>query len=51
MAKSRISKPKSTSVTVDMSINGDGGFMYTANELATAVRHRIPLVAVVFADV
>jgi acetolactate synthase I/II/III large subunit len=24
--------------------------MYTANELATAMRHRIPLVAVVFAD-
>ncbi|RAI45468.1 thiamine pyrophosphate-dependent enzyme [Rhodoplanes roseus] len=33
-----------------LSINGDGGFMYTANEIATAVRHRIPLVAVVFAD-
>ena len=33
-----------------LSINGDGGFMYTSNELATAVRHRIPLVAVVFAD-
>jgi len=33
-----------------ISVNGDGGFMYTANELATAVRHRIPLVAVVFAD-
>jgi acetolactate synthase-1/2/3 large subunit len=33
-----------------LSINGDGGFMFTANELATAVRHRIPLVAVVFAD-
>ena len=33
-----------------LSINGDGGFLYTANELATAVRHRIPLVAVVFAD-
>jgi acetolactate synthase-1/2/3 large subunit len=33
-----------------VSINGDGGFMYTANELATAVRHNIPLVAVVFAD-
>jgi acetolactate synthase-1/2/3 large subunit len=33
-----------------LSINGDGGFMYTANELATAVRHRIPLVAIVFAD-
>jgi acetolactate synthase-1/2/3 large subunit len=33
-----------------LSISGDGGFMYTANELATAIRHRIPLVAVVFAD-
>jgi acetolactate synthase-1/2/3 large subunit len=29
---------------------GDGGFMFTANELATAIRHRIPLTAVVFAD-
>ncbi len=33
-----------------LSINGDGGFMYTANEMATAVRHTIPLVAIVFAD-
>ncbi|MDP2409450.1 MAG: thiamine pyrophosphate-binding protein [Pseudolabrys sp.] len=33
-----------------LSINGDGGFMYTANEFATAMRHNIPLVAVVFAD-
>jgi acetolactate synthase-1/2/3 large subunit len=33
-----------------VSINGDGGFMFTANELATAMRHRIPLVAVVFND-
>ncbi len=33
-----------------VSINGDGGFLYTANELATAVLHRIPLVAIVFAD-
>jgi acetolactate synthase-1/2/3 large subunit len=33
-----------------LSINGDGGFMYTANEMATAVRHKIPLVAIVFAD-
>ncbi|HRF09888.1 MAG TPA: thiamine pyrophosphate-binding protein, partial [Xanthobacteraceae bacterium] len=31
-----------------VSINGDGGFLYTANELATAIRHRIPLVAIVF---
>ena len=33
-----------------LSINGDGGFLYTGNELATAMRHSIPLVAVVFAD-
>ncbi len=33
-----------------VSINGDGGFMYTANELATAMRHKIPLTAIVFAD-
>jgi acetolactate synthase-1/2/3 large subunit len=33
-----------------VSINGDGGFMYTASELATAIRHKIPLVAIVFAD-
>jgi acetolactate synthase-1/2/3 large subunit len=33
-----------------LAISGDGGFMFTANELATAVRHRIPLVAVVFND-
>ena len=28
-----------------VAISGDGGFMYTANEMATAVRHRIPLTA------
>jgi acetolactate synthase I/II/III large subunit len=33
-----------------LAISGDGGFMYTANELATAIRHRIPLVTVVFSD-
>jgi acetolactate synthase-1/2/3 large subunit len=33
-----------------LAISGDGGFLYTANELATAVHHRIPLVTVVFAD-
>jgi len=33
-----------------LSINGDGGFLYTGNELATAIRHRIPLVAVIFVD-
>jgi acetolactate synthase-1/2/3 large subunit len=33
-----------------LSISGDGGFMFTASEMATAIRHRIPLTAVVFAD-
>jgi acetolactate synthase-1/2/3 large subunit len=33
-----------------LSISGDGGFMFTANEMATAVRHRIPLTSIVFAD-
>ena len=33
-----------------VAISGDGGFLYTANELATAVRHHIPLTVVVFAD-
>jgi acetolactate synthase-1/2/3 large subunit len=33
-----------------VSINGDGGFLYTASELATAMRHKIPLTAIVFAD-
>ena len=33
-----------------LSINGDGGFMYNVQEMATAVRHGINLVAVVFND-
>ena len=33
-----------------VSINGDGGFLFTATELATAMRHRIPLTAIVFND-
>jgi acetolactate synthase-1/2/3 large subunit len=33
-----------------VSIAGDGGFLFTAGELATAVHHRINLVCVVFAD-
>jgi len=33
-----------------VAISGDGGFMFTANEMATAVYHRIPLVTVVFND-
>jgi acetolactate synthase-1/2/3 large subunit len=33
-----------------VAITGDGGFMFTATEMATAVHHRIPLTCVVFAD-
>jgi acetolactate synthase-1/2/3 large subunit len=33
-----------------VAICGDGGFMYQAQELATAMHHRLPLVAVVFDD-
>lgn len=33
-----------------ISINGDGGFMFTVQELSTAVRHNIPLVTIVFSD-
>jgi acetolactate synthase-1/2/3 large subunit len=42
----KIAKPD----TPVLSINGDGGFLFTANEMATAAQHNIPLVAVVFAD-
>ncbi len=31
-----------------ISIAGDGGFLYAATELASAMRHRIPLVSIVF---
>jgi len=33
-----------------VAITGDGGFMFNVQELATAVRHRIPLVTVLFND-
>jgi acetolactate synthase I/II/III large subunit len=33
-----------------LSITGDGGFLFTATEMATAMRHRIPLVTVLFND-
>ena len=33
-----------------VAVSGDGGFMFTASELATAMRHRIPLVTVLFND-
>ncbi len=33
-----------------VSISGDGGFMFTMQEMATAIRHKIPLVAVAFND-
>jgi acetolactate synthase I/II/III large subunit len=33
-----------------VAISGDGGFMFNVQELATAVRHRIPVVFIVFND-
>jgi acetolactate synthase-1/2/3 large subunit len=33
-----------------LAISGDGGFLFTSNQLATAVHHRIPLTVVVFND-
>ena len=33
-----------------LSIAGDGGFLFTASEMATAMRHRIALVTIVFND-
>ena len=33
-----------------LSISGDGGFLYTAVELSTAVQQKLPVVAVVFND-
>jgi acetolactate synthase-1/2/3 large subunit len=33
-----------------VSVSGDGGFMFNVQELATAVRHRIPVVFLVFND-
>jgi acetolactate synthase-1/2/3 large subunit len=33
-----------------VAISGDGGFLFTASELATAVAHRIPLTTIVFSD-
>jgi acetolactate synthase-1/2/3 large subunit len=33
-----------------LAISGDGGFMYQAGELATAVHHKLPVVVVVFDD-
>jgi acetolactate synthase I/II/III large subunit len=33
-----------------VSISGDGGFMFNVQEMATAVKHGIPLIAVVFND-
>jgi acetolactate synthase-1/2/3 large subunit len=33
-----------------LSISGDGGFLFTGVELATAVQHELPVVAVIFND-
>jgi acetolactate synthase-1/2/3 large subunit len=33
-----------------VAVSGDGGFMFTASEMATAIRHRIPLTTIVFND-
>ncbi len=33
-----------------VSVNGDGGFGYTLQELSTAVRHKIAAIAIVFSD-
>ena len=33
-----------------VAITGDGGFLFTATEMATAMRHRIPLVTILFND-
>jgi acetolactate synthase-1/2/3 large subunit len=33
-----------------VAISGDGGFLFTATEMATAIQHRIPLVTIVFND-
>jgi acetolactate synthase-1/2/3 large subunit len=42
----KIAKPD----TAVVSISGDGGFMFTAMEMATAAQHGIGVVAVVFSD-
>ena len=33
-----------------LSISGDGGFLFTGSDIATAMRHRIPLVCIIFND-
>jgi acetolactate synthase I/II/III large subunit len=42
----KVGRPDRTVVAVV----GDGGFLFTATEMATAIHHRIPLVTVVFND-
>ena len=42
----KIARPE----TAVLSISGDGGFMFTAMEMATAAQHGIGVVAVVFSD-
>ena len=33
-----------------VAVSGDGGFLFNVQEMATAVRHKIPLIAIVFND-
>src|SRR5215469_1576419 len=33
-----------------VALSGDGGFMFNVQELSTAVRHRIPIVVIIFSD-
>ena len=42
----KVARPK----TAVVSINGDGGFMFNVQELATAAQHNIAVVAIVFDD-
>jgi acetolactate synthase-1/2/3 large subunit len=42
----KIAKPDSPVV----SINGDGGFLFGAGEMATAIKHNVGVVGIVFAD-
>ena len=45
-ARAKVARPDVPVV----SVNGDGGFMFNVQELATAVQFRIPVVSIVFND-